>query len=338
MKTKLLISLMMIAATFSHAQPEQPEPPKAMIVLKEDDRMTAEEVLLLAVTSTKVAYKFNAADADPEVKSKNEVDSIFLYDPKDYLEAMDLFEGRKYAEAKAAFAATKERYGKAYPGLPNNPGVMSAFYELECLRKLNDLEGLRVALQGFKKEALTNKVALQQLEIYVLWDLIRANLNQEALKMAETYKGKRLPGHLRAQIAYLQGRALEGLNRPHSDSLLAYQIAITADAGDSEVIARDAVLRSLAILDQDEEMKNATKTFDESDGQELVRGFTKAMEGAGLCKLFEFELGAGEQLPAKYRYLLKYTPERVEALRGGGGGDEKANKESAGDGKAVGGE
>lgn len=332
MKTKLLISMMMTVATFSHAQaPQAPEPPRGMIVIIEDarnNRLKAEEVYLLAVTANQVAFKFNVADADPEVKSRTEIDSIFLYEPKDYLEAIDLFEGRKYAEAKTAFAAVKERYGKAYPGIPNNPGVMAAFYELECLRKLSDLEGLRVALQGFKKDTLTNKVALQQLELYVLWDLIRANLNQEAIKVVETYKGKRLPGYQRAQIAYCHGRALEGLRKEGLDQspgemLMAYQTAMTADAGASEVIARDAALRSLAILDEDEEMKFAIKTFEESNGKELIRGFTKAMEGAGLCKMFEIQLGAGEPLPTKYRYLLKYTPEKIQALAEGGGDDEK---------------
>lgn len=284
-----------------------------MIVLKlEDDKLDAEEVFLLAVTATKVAYKFNAADAEPEVKSRSEIDSIFLYDPKEYLEAIDLLQGRKYAEAQQAFSKLKVKYGRAYPGIPNNPGVMSGFYELECLRKLNDLEGLRVALQAFKKDALTHKAALQQLELYVMWDAIRANLNQEAIKMAENYKGKRLPGNQRAQIAYCHGRALEGMNQPAPKILLAYQIAMTADGGNSEVIARDAALRSLEVLHNDLEMKEAIKSYEESNGDEMIRGFTKAMEAAGLCTMFQLQLGAGEPLPTKYRYMLKYTPERIE--------------------------
>lgn len=326
MKTKVLILLMLLVATFSHAQPNPPEFPRAVIVIIEDpenNRLKAEEVYLMAVTQTQVAYKFNAADAEPEVKKRTEIDSIFLYDPKDYLEALDLFEARKYAEAKDAFAAVYKRYGRAYPGIPNNPGVMAGFYELECLRKLMDLEGLRVALQSYKKDGLTNKVALQQLEVYVLWDAIRANLNQEAIKIAENYKGKRLPGHQRAQIAYCHGRALEGLKRPPHEILLAYQTALTADAGNSEIIARDAALRSLAILDKDQEMKDAIRTFDESDGQEMIRGFTKAMEAAGLCQMFQIQLGAGEPLPAKYRYFLKYTPDIVQKAAEGGGGEEE---------------
>ena len=316
MKTKCLILFSLLVATFSQAQqPKPPEPPRATIVIIEDaanNKLKKEEVYLLAVTAAQIAYKFNVADAEPEVKSRKEIDSIFLHEPKDYLEAVDLLEGRKYAEAQQAFSKLKVRYGKAYPGIPNNPGVMSGFYELECLRKLNDLEGLRVALQGFNKEALTHKVPLQQLELYVLWDAIRANLNQEAVKIAEGYKGKRLPGYQRAQIAYCHGRALEGLNEDPSKILLAYSTAMTADAANSEVIARDAALRSLEILHKDEEMKDAIKTYENSEGDELIRGFTKAMEGAGLCVMFQLTLGAGEPLPTKFRYFLNYTPEKIQ--------------------------
>ena len=331
MKSSLLLPLMLLVPVVGLAQNQPakpPEPPRGMVVLKlENDRLDAEEVYLLAVTADSVAYKFNVGDAEPEIKKRVEVDSVFLYDPADYLEALDLFEGNKFAEAKDAFAKVKERYGKAYPGIPNNPGVMASYYELECLRNLNDLEGLRVALQKFKKDNITRKVPLQQIELYVLWDLIRANLNQEAIKVAEGYKGKRLPGNQRAQIAYCHGRALEGLNKPAHEILLAYQTAITADAGASETLARDAALRSLEILHNDQEVKDAMKTFDESEGTELIRGFTKAMEAAGLCSMFQIQLGAGEPLPAKYRHFLKYTPERVQEAAGGGGGDDKPKED-----------
>ena len=115
----------------------------------------------------------------------------------------------------------------------------------------------------------------------------------------------------------------DGLEEVYSGMLLAYQVAMTADAANSEGIARDAALRSLAILDKDEDMKFAIKTFEESGGKEVVRGFTKAMEGAGLCKMFQLILGAGEPLPSKYNYFLKYTAERVQEMAEGGGDNDK---------------
>ena len=81
----------------------------------ENGQLDADQVFILAVTADKIAYKFNAGDAEPEVKNMAEVDSVFLYDPADYLEALDLFEGRKYAAAKDAFAKVKNKYGKRYP-------------------------------------------------------------------------------------------------------------------------------------------------------------------------------------------------------------------------------
>lgn len=323
MKIIFTISLMMVVASLSHAQPpEEPQEVRGTLVIEEDDRLKKEEVFVLAVTDKSVAYKFNIEDDQPEVVSRKNVDSIFLYDPRDYMEAMDLYQGRKYAEAKAAFAAVKKRYAGKYRGISNNFEAMAAFYELECLRKLNDLEGLRLALIDYEKHGLSYKVALQQLELYVLWDLIRADLNQEALKVVESYKGKRLPGHQRAQIAYCHGRALEGLKKPKSDILNAYQTALTADAGASEVIARDALMRSLAILEQDQEMHDAIKMFEESNAKEVISGFSSAMEGAGLCQMYQTELGGSEPLPSKYSFFLKYTPEivkeRMDASKKGG--------------------
>lgn len=314
----LLFQFLLVSATGQNPAQAPPAQPKGMVALKMDNGdLDPEEVYLVAVTKDSVAFKFNEGDAQPEIKKRAEVDSIFLYDPADYLEALDLYEGRKYAEAMNAFIKVKNRYMRMFPGLPNNPGVMASYYELECLRKLNDLEGLRVALQKFKKGNLTRKVPLQQIEIYLLWDAIRANLNQEALKIVEQYEGKRLPGHQRAQIAYCHGRALEGLSKPPHEILLAYQTAITADAGASQSLVRDAILRSLEILNNDQEVKDAKRTFDESDGQELIRGFTKVMEAAGLCSMFQIQLATGEPLPQKYRHFLSYTPDRIQAIAEG---------------------
>jgi hypothetical protein len=110
---------------------------------------------------------------------------------------------------------------------------------------------------------------------------------------------------------------------------MAYQTAMTADGGNSEVLSRDAALRCLEILHNDQEMKDAIQTYEESNGEELVRGFTKAMEAAGLCSMFQIQLGGGDPLPAKYTYMLKYTPERIQARAEGGDAKKDEKKEDA---------
>ena len=313
---KPIILLLILSVAPVQGQGLEPDLPKGMIVVRLDHgRLQAKEVYLLAVTRTKIAYKMGAANVAPVVESMSEVDSIFLYEPKDYLEALDLFEGRKYAKAKGAFAQVKEKYGKAFPGLPDNPGVLAGFYELECLRKLNDLEGMRVALKGFKRDALTNRVALQQLELYELWDVIRSGRNKEALSLVAEYKGKQLPGYQRAQVAYCQARAMEELIYPDHDILLAYQTAITADFGADEIITRDAILRSLGIIHSHEQVQAAIRAFEMTNGREMLGGFNLAMEAAGLCAIYEKQSDAQEPLPAQYRYFLKYTADEVEQRR-----------------------
>lgn len=304
MRSLLFISL--CAAGLLHAQP-----PRAMLVMKTGEGgLVAKEVHLLAVTEKRVAYKENLL-GEIEVRSRKEIDSIAAYEPKDYLEALDLYEGRHYEEARFAFAKVKDRYRGCYPGIKNNFAVMAGYHELEALRKLGDLEGLRMALRDYSADGLTHKVPRQQLEIYELWDAIRANCFTEALHLAERFKDKRLPGFQRAQVAYCEGRALEGLNADPDEILFKYQIAMTADAGESEIIARDACLRSLMILHQDEEVQRAMKAFDQG---EAIRGFSKVMEAAGLASMYQISLGNGFVLPSQYVRYLNYTPERVRGV------------------------
>ena len=309
MKPAFALILVSLLPMLGMAEREVKQPHRGMVVFKlPEGRLGAEEVFLMAVTKNHVAYKFRAEDAQPDIKRREEIDSIFLYDPADYLQALDLYESGQYEEAMKAFVVVKERCTRLYPGIPNNPGVMSGFYELECLRKLNHLEGLRRALQDFNQEALTSRVALQQIELYELWDAIRAGRNQDALVIADRYAGKRLPGDQRAQVAYCRGRAMEELMYLDHRVLMAYQTAITADAGASEQITRDAILRSLEILHGDEQAKDALRHFQQANGAEMILGFTKVMEAAGLCAVYEDQFG---RVPAKYRHYLEFTPEKV---------------------------
>lgn len=323
MKVSLFAAFALMAAPFLQAQ-EEPTMLLTRVVINLDDRgrVDTRDVWLRAATPTAIGYTFNQGDAvdQMERKSMAEVDSLFIYDPKDYLDALDLFEGRKYAQARQAFAKVKEKY-KPFAGVENNPSTMAGFHELECLRKLMDLDGLRLALQTYQKDALTLKTPLTQIEIYLLWDAVRAKTYEKALELAAKYDETRLPGNQRAQVAYCRGRALEGLDRPYQEVLQAYQTAIVADAGASEVVTRDAALRSLEILHRDQELKDAIKAYEASDGEDLIKGYTKVLEGAGLASMFELQLGAGEPLPGKYRYLLKYKQNREE------GGEEERKEE-----------
>ena len=314
MKTTLLTALFMTMATVAHAQNGKRLDAPAVIEFKQQG-MRPEQIWIAAATPTTVYYDI-APDGGGDLKQikRDELATLHLFESKDYLEALDLYQGRKYDQAKEAFAKVAEKF-KPIAALPNNPATMAGFYEMECMRKLGDLEGLRKALQTYDKGSLTMKVPQQQLEVYVLWDAVRAKTWQLAEKLGNELKTKKFPGSLRAQIAYCLGLASEGLKKPQGEALLAYQTAITADAGASEVIAHDACLRILEILNADADLKDAKNAFDASKGEDMIKGYTKLIEAAGVASMYEMGLGNGKPLPDKFQYLLKYKLKTDEAKK-----------------------
>lgn len=274
------------------------------MLIKEDG--STEGVWLAAATKSQLTYRETAVATETKNARLLDYKAVFLYEPREYSEAMDLYQARKYQEAKERFIAIKERYKPVY-AVENSHAALAAFYELESLRKLGDLEGLASALQQFDKSPLTRDTQLRQIELYVLWDAVRtkdwATLDELTRERAKT----RLPGDQRAQVAYLHGLALEGLERPE-EALFAYQTAMTADTGASEVIARQSALRVLAILNGDPDVQRAIKDWDSAQQNRNSAGYTKLIEASAVARMFEQALGAGASLPAEFQELLKYKP------------------------------
>jgi tetratricopeptide (TPR) repeat protein len=253
--------------------------------------------------TTKDTFRYREAN-EPATGRSPDDGTIYLYEPQDYSAAMDLYQGRKYGEAKAKFIAIKERF-QPIQTLENSPVALAAFYEMECLRKLGDLEGLAAALQNFPKGTLTRETQLRQLELYVLWDAVRTKTWDRLDALAKERVNTRLPGDQRAQVAWCHGLALEGLNRPE-EALPIYQTAITADSGASEEIARQAALRILAIHKANPEVQEAIKLHNTGNENKSGNGHSGLMEAAAIANLFELSLGAGTPLPAEFKPFLKY--------------------------------
>jgi hypothetical protein len=276
----------------------------AHVLLVEKENNARREAWLVAATKTQIRYRETELAADTKDAIISDFRSIYIYEPRDYSTAMDLYQGRKYKEAKEMFAAVKARYKPILP-MENSPAALATFYEIECLRKLGDLEGLAAALQSFIKDPLTRETQLRQLELYVLWDSVRTKSWDRLEILAKERAETPLPADQRAQVAYCHGLALEGLSRPQ-EALLPYQTAITADAGASEEIARQAALRILAIHYADPEVKNAIKVWGTDHENKNSKGYSDLKEAAAVAKLFEMSLGAGTALPAEYKTFLKY--------------------------------
>ncbi|GAA5129569.1 tetratricopeptide repeat protein [Luteolibacter yonseiensis] len=199
-----------------------------------------------------------------------------------FVAAIDFFQGRKYYEAKAAFTRLASS--------PGENGILAKFYLCECLRKIGDLDGMLKELPSVGKSASLGPRRLRQLEIDTLWDAVRHKNWKDLASLAASRDNERLPNDQRAQVAHCHGLALEALGQP-SEALNAFNTAMTADAGASEEIARDAAMHVLRILLADPESKTP--------------GTPKQKEAAAVATLFEFSLGAGMPLPHEFRVFLK---------------------------------
>jgi tetratricopeptide (TPR) repeat protein len=200
----------------------------------------------------------------------------------EFIAAIDFYQGRKYQEAKAAFTQLGSQ--------PGEGSIFARFYLCECLRKIGDLDGMARELPSVEKSAILGPRRLRQLEIDTLWDAVRQKDWARVASLAASRDNERLPSDQRAQAAHCHGLALEALGHPR-EALNAFNAAMTADAGASEEIARDASMHVLRILLADPDSKTA--------------GSPKQKEAAAVATLFEFSLGAGMPLPPEFRVFLK---------------------------------
>jgi hypothetical protein len=255
------------------------------------------------VTSTKVSIRYKDTKDSKEVKDfkVSDLASIHVLERAGYATAIDLFQDRRYEEAKLAFAALKKEL-EPVSNLPDNPGTLAAFHELECLRKLGDLKGLSEQLKKFNKDPLVRENHLRQIEMYVFWDAVRTQNWSRLDKLAKDRVKQRLPNYQRAQVAYCHALALEALGRP-GDALGAYNTSLVADLGASEEIARKSALAILRLHLADPAVKEAIKQ--PSPAAEPTSGQTRLAEARAVAKLFELSLGAGDPLPEEFRMLLQ---------------------------------
>jgi tetratricopeptide (TPR) repeat protein len=257
------------------------------------------------VTATKTSIRYRDTKDGMEIKDGklSDFSAVRITEPKDYHAAMDLFQARRYLEAKAIFATLKQAL-EPVSTLPDNPGTLAAFHEMECLRKLGDLAGLAAALGKFNKDPLVRENHLRQVEIYLFWDAVRNKDWGRLESLAKDRQKQRLPGYQRAQIAFCHALALEALGK-RTEALDAYNTALTADAGASEEISRKAALAILKLHAADPAVKEALKNPTAPVGQVASPGQAALAEARAVAGLFELSLGAGEPLPEEYRVFLK---------------------------------
>ncbi|MEP4077496.1 hypothetical protein [Haloferula sp.] len=306
MKTVFLTSLAaaVLASSSAMAQRFQQE---AMLIFPDNK---FETVWIADANKAKFLYYETVNGVDQSTMLNSKPVSIWLIEPPEYSEAMELFQGRKYEEARGKFASVREAYIKLRT-LPDNHSSLAAYYTMECLRKLGKLDELAKAQESFvpdDRNSLTRAHQLKQMELYTFWDAVRTKdwsrlelLCNEELKNA-------MPGNQRAQVGYCLGLALEGQQRS-IPAINAYNIAMTADTGTSEVITQKAAENALRLYSADPLVQQAIRLFGTPDEEPNSLGSQRLAEAASVAALYELTLGGGKALSEESKSLLKYLAE-----------------------------
>lgn len=265
---------------------------------------------IVEANRSSIRYASSATDTGIKAEKASDYKSIYFLEPTALLDAKELYAARKYDDAKAKFAAIKE-FCKPVEKLENNPGAIAAFYEMQCMRALGDLEGLAKANEAFDKDTLINTAQVRQLEVNSLWATVARKDWQGALKLAQSLEKKEIPADQIAQVSYCKALALESLDKPE-DALIAYNTAIIADASGSEYSAKNAFQHALGIYAADQAVQRAMEAWGNSKENKNAAGRGKLLQAGALANLYEATFGAAAPLPAKLKIFAKYTEPKTK--------------------------
>ncbi len=236
------------------------------------------------------------------------LETVYFLEPADYTEAMGLYRSRDYTAARTKFAEVAEHY-EFLQTIPGNFSTLGAFYQMECCRKLEDLDTLMKLRENFLAEPLLRETDKQQVETYKYWDAVREKSWKRLVQFGESEKDSQVTGSLRAQMSYCIGRAYEGLQETRN-ALTAYNGGFVSDFAASEVVARNSARNSLRLLKNDKDVQQAIKLFGTKNDEPGSEGSQLLKEGVALAKLWDVALGGGEKLPSEYKMFLEYERDK----------------------------
>ena len=305
MKSFLLATLIPALAISAIAQQAE-RPPfsiKAAFVPKDKDARPFVGAVV-ASNATQIEYKTPIDSEESTVSLIRDFDLIFFMEPDEYVAAMDLYEAGKFEDAKAQFKKYKDQT-KAVANLPGNYHVLAAFYELECFRQLGQLKELTEALATFPKAQLTRENQLRQLELYVLWDAVKAEAWERVLTVAAEREKQKMPDSQLVQVFYCKAVALQKLNRL-DEAAVAYDMVMTADAGSSVGLVTKAALAKLDIYLKSPDVQEAIANWGTDQEKKGSVGYTKLLEAGALTRLYSQYYAHIKELPTEYKKFLDY--------------------------------
>lgn len=305
-KTTASLTAFLLVTSAASAQNKPESAPEAWLI--KGDK--GSKVYPIDANKTTLRYKESptaGARKDARLSSLK----VLFVEPAEFAEAKLLFQNRKYAEAKSKFASAAELF-KKFREVDGNYYTLAKFYEMECARELNQLSELSTLMSKFIKDPLVNKDHLTQIEINeVIWDAVRKKDWTRLINICESpeWIERKLPGSLRAQIAFALGLSYEGNNKPMK-ALNAYNRAFTADFAASANLARQATLACFRLLANHPDSKLARKLHGSKDYDPNSNGAFLLKEGGALTSLWEKSLGGGEKLPPEFVFFRKFAPKK----------------------------
>jgi hypothetical protein len=199
MKTILTAAFALTASLGSALAQDEPQ------VLLMTDKETYSGYMVSA-DKTKILWKETEASTVRRQLSLATT-TVYFIEPAQFTEAMELFKSRNYKDARTKFAECSTLFEKVRE-VKGNFSTLAKFYEMECARKLEDLDGLAALYEKFDPENLLHEYHKMQVKIYgIFWDAVRTKswIRLDGLVMDNEWRNTRLPGNLRAQIARSPG-------------------------------------------------------------------------------------------------------------------------------------
>lgn len=274
---------------------------EAIIVPKEGNPIRA---WIIAANRERIRYHETAVTTAVQEFAVSESNSVFFLEPRLFSEALHQYHARDYRAALASFAKIAEDY-QAVRMLPDNPSSRAAFYEMECLRQLGEYSRLSQRLGAFNRSGITREYELRQLELNLLWEAVGSEAWDRLEILVRQRADTRLPGYQRAQVAFCEALVHEKNDR-QGQALNAYNVAMTADSGASEVLTRNSALAILRILQDDPEVKIARDLWGTPRERPNSAGYAKLLEAGAVARMFQAHLGSGAPLPAAFEDLIQY--------------------------------
>jgi len=274
------------------------------------------DVLITQYGQGSVTYKKSVKDLTRVKLLTSKLDSIYFYEPLVFKQAMELYQGRKYAEAKVKFTECEAAF-KSVETAPNNYATLAGFYVLECSRRQFDLKALSDEQKKFSKKALTRETQLQQLEVNAFWEAVRLKEWDRLDRLAQGWHKRKVPGTLRAQISYCHGLALAELAKKDPTkrvpALNAFNMALTADFTASSEIVIKAANHALQLYSEDEEVKLAMKRWGTPKQKKGSVPYQRLREANALAKLYvEGGFDVMKPMDPAHKEFLKYEEPKKE--------------------------